>query len=130
MPKALGQSGKETAPPSRWWRTLALLWLVVLMGVALHQWHFWQQGRVGTDVMALLPQDEHAPDVAQVTGQLSEQFARQLVVMLGAEDWSQTRAAAQVFHQHVLAGEFPLREAEVASTAAIWSFIALGSKRC
>ena len=121
MSTVLGQSGKETAPPSRWWRTLALLWLAVLMGVAVHQWHFWRQGRLGTDVMALLPQDERAPDVAQVTGQLSEQFTRQLVVMLGAEDWNQTRVAAQAFHQHVLAGEFPLREAEEASTAAMHS---------
>lgn len=108
--------------PSGWWRTAALLWLLVVLCVATHQWRFWQQGRIDTDVLALLPVDEHAPDVAQATQQLSEQLSRQLVVMLGAPDWNATRAAAQAFRQQLAADDGGhLKETELVQTSSMQS---------
>lgn len=57
--------------PGRWWRLAALAWLVVVLAMAAHQWRFWQQDRIDTDVLALLPLNEQAPDVAQATDRKS-----------------------------------------------------------
>lgn len=123
MHQALTQH--STAPaharPSRWWRAAALLWLVVVVCVAAHQWRFWQQGRVDTNVLALLPINEHAPDVAQATQQLSDQLSRQLVVMIGTPQWQSTRTAAQSFQQHLASASPLLQPAETAQSATMQS---------
>ena len=46
------------------WQVAAWVWLALCVVVAVHQWTFWRSGHFGTDVMALLPQDEQAPEVA------------------------------------------------------------------
>lgn len=81
------------APANRLWRIAALLWLLAVCGVAAHQWQFWQQGRFQSDVMALLPVDEQEPAVTLATRQLADAATREVVVMLGAKDWTQTRQA-------------------------------------
>lgn len=96
-PQTAADSGHQERPASLLWRAAALLWLLLVLAVGAHQWHFWKQGRIDTDVLALLPIDERAPDVAQATQQLAEQLQRQVVVLLGTEQWEQTRAAAQTF---------------------------------
>jgi len=83
----------KTLPPSVW-RALAIGWLLVVAGVALHQWHFWQAARLDADVMALLPQDERQPAIGLATQRLADQAARKLVVLLGAPDWPSARRAA------------------------------------
>ena len=120
-------AGRMTAPaprPSGWWRMAAVLWLLVVLCVAAHQWRFWQQGRVDTDVLALLPVNEHAPDVAQATQQLSEQLSRQLVVMLGAPEWSGTRAAAQAFRESLAEHRTLLKEGDLAPASTMQSALA------
>ena len=86
-----------TTAPSVVWRCAAVLWLLIVLLVAAHQWRFWQQDGVDTDVLALLPLNEQAPDVVAATQQLATQLSRQLVVVLGVEQWDDTRQAAQVF---------------------------------
>jgi predicted exporter len=44
------------APRWRGWRALAWLWLVVVLAVGVHQWKFWHESRLESDVLALLPQ--------------------------------------------------------------------------
>lgn len=83
----------SAARASRLWRVAALLWLLAVCGVAAHQWQFWQQGRFQSDVMALLPVDEQEPAVALAVRQLAEAATREVVVMLGTPDWTQTRQA-------------------------------------
>ncbi|MDR2329591.1 MAG: MMPL family transporter [Comamonas sp.] len=90
-------SGHQERPAGLLWRAAALLWLLLVLAVGAHQWHFWKQGRIDTDVLALLPINERAPDVAQATQQLAEQLQRQVVVLLGTGQWDHTRAAAQTF---------------------------------
>ncbi|WP_226858523.1 hypothetical protein [Diaphorobacter aerolatus] len=96
-PSSPADDAHQDRPASTLWRAAALVWLLVVLAVAGHQWYFWSQGRIDTDVLALLPLDEQAPDVSLATRQLSEQLQRQIVVLLGTSQWEQTRAAAQTF---------------------------------
>ena len=110
------------AGPGRLWRAAALLWLLVVLAVAGHQWYFWQQNRIDTDVLALLPLNEQAPDVAQATQQLSEQLSRQVVVLLGTAKWSDSQQAAQLFRSSIAANQgVPLREEPLARQTSMQS---------
>jgi predicted exporter len=88
---------------------LALTWLLVVLAIALHQWHFWHQGRLDTDVLALLPEDEQAPEVAQATRVLAERASRQVVVMVGAHEWQQARRAAAAWRGALQQAGAPLQ---------------------
>ena len=79
------------------WQVAAWLWLACSVVVAVHQWHFWRAAHFDTDVMALLPQDEQAPEVGRATRQLADQVSRQVVVMIGAPDWASARRAADAW---------------------------------
>jgi len=81
------------------WKIAAWAWLAFCVVVAVHQWQFWRAGHFGTDVMALLPQDEQAPEVGLATRQLAGQVTRQVVVMVGAPDWDAARQAAAAWQQ-------------------------------
>ncbi|MEX8194665.1 MMPL family transporter [Comamonas guangdongensis] len=107
--------------PGRLWRAAALLWLLLALAVAGHQWRFWQDSRIDTDVLALLPLNEQAPDVAQATQQLSEQLSRQVVVLLGTAQWSDSRQAAQRFRASLVAQQALLREEPLARQTAMQS---------
>lgn len=73
------------------------VWLLVVLALALHQWHFWQAPRLGADVFALLPQDEQMPAAQLAMKQLTQQAERRVVVMVGAPDWPRAKLAAQRF---------------------------------
>ncbi len=81
------------------WQAAAWVWLALCAVVAVHQWKFWSAAHFSTDVMALLPQDEQAPEVGQATRQLADQVARQVVVMIGAPDWAGAQKAAAAWEQ-------------------------------
>ncbi|WPB57080.1 MMPL family transporter [Xylophilus sp. GOD-11R] len=70
----------------RWWALAAALWLVAVLAVAAHQWRFWHGQRLDTDVMALLPANEQAPEIGLATRALADSAARAVVVMVGASD--------------------------------------------
>ena len=95
------------------WRLGALLWLLVVLAVAAHQWHFWRTSNVDTDVLALLPQDERAPEVAQATKQLADAAARQVVVAIGAPDWPQAQRAAQAYRDSLQRSHAPLEKSSL-----------------
>ncbi|WP_373375791.1 MMPL family transporter [Cupriavidus nantongensis] len=80
-------------------RLLALAWLVVVIGVALHQASFWRSARIDSDVMALLPGSERTATADRVLRQLADGVSREIVVLVGAPDWAQARDAAQRFGQ-------------------------------
>lgn len=84
------------------WRWLALAWLLALVGVAWHQWGFWQSPRIDSDILALLPQDAGDPAVADATRRIAGNSSRDVVVMLGAQDTDaalRARAAFETFVQ-------------------------------
>jgi predicted exporter len=103
------------------WRTpqwLAAVWLLVVLAIAGHQWHFWQAPSLDTDVFALLPQDEQAPAAQLAMRQLGEQGERRVVVMLGAADWSAIQKAALVFDQSLVGAKAGLRRVREAGVVA------------
>ncbi|MDZ5459467.1 MMPL family transporter [Azohydromonas lata] len=101
------------------WPLLAALWLLLVLGVALHQWRFWQAGQLDTDVLALLPQDERAPEVELATRQLAERAGRQVVVMLGASDWEAARRAAAAWRAGLQAADAALQPQPLGDPAAL-----------
>ncbi|WP_368563819.1 MMPL family transporter [Pseudoxanthomonas sp. UTMC 1351] len=79
------------------WRWLGLAWLLAVVAVGFHQWHFWQQSRIDSDVLALLPQDADDRVVADATRRIADASARQMVVLLGADTPERAKAAEAAF---------------------------------
>lgn len=96
----------------RRWSVAAAIWLLLVLAVGWHQWHFWQQGRLNTDVLALLPQDEQAPDVTLATRTLADRAARKVVVLVGAPDGPAARKAATAWRAAIAASGAPLKASE------------------
>ncbi len=80
-----------------WRRTAPALWLVFVLAVALHQWHFWREERLETDLFALLPADEREAGSERALHGLADAASRQVVVLVGAPQWEQARRAAERF---------------------------------
>jgi predicted exporter len=103
---------------ARTWRWLALAWLLAVVAVGFHQWHFWQQSRIDSDVLALLPQDADDRVVADATRRIADASARQMVVLLGAETPEQAKAAEAAFRSRLDAlqqeRKLPFEESESA----------------
>lgn len=87
--------------PLRGWRWLALAWLLVLAAVAWHHWGFWQSPRIDSDVLALLPEEAGDPTVADATRRIAENSARDIVVMLGAQDAAAALKARAAFEDFI-----------------------------
>ena len=92
----------------RRWAWAALAWLLVVLAVGLHQWHFWRGEKLNTDVLALLPENEQAPEVGLATRQLSDRASRQVAVLLGAANWADARRAAAAWRQGMAEAGAPL----------------------
>ncbi len=101
------------------WQVAAWAWLAVACVVAVHQWVFWRAPHFDTDVMALLPQDEQAPEVGRATRQLAAQVGRQVVVIVGAPDWASARRAATAWQAGLAAAHPPLRASALAGPDAL-----------
>ncbi|WP_035056698.1 MMPL family transporter [Andreprevotia chitinilytica] len=78
---------------TRLWRTLALVWLLVLLtaGGWLTLTHAQLGQRLDTDLFALLPRNEHDAVAEKALASLAKASERQLIVLVGAQD--KTRAA-------------------------------------
>ena len=101
------------------WQVAAWTWLAFCLVVAAHQFTFWRDAHFDTDVMALLPQDEQAPEVGIATRQLTDQVTRQVVVMIGAPDWAGAQRAADAWTQAVVAAHAPLRASAIAGADSL-----------
>lgn len=89
----------SAAPAARHYPWAAWGWLLVVIAIVAHQWQFWHDGRLDTDVLALLPQDERQPEVGQATRALADAAGRRVVVMLGAATEADARRAAAAWRQ-------------------------------
>ena len=81
----------------RIWRWLAVAWLLVAIAVAAYQWRFWQQNRIDSNVLALLPLDSGERAVNDVTRRIAEAGAQQIVVLLGAATPEGAKAAETAY---------------------------------
>ncbi|MCT9812946.1 hypothetical protein N0K08_20140 [Acidovorax sp. Be4] len=100
--------------PGAWWRLAAIVWLLCVLAVGWHQWNFWQQGRVDMNVLALLPEDEQAPEVGLATRKLVDGISRQVMLLVGGEDWNEVRAATALLREKLPAGAAGLQEQPLA----------------
>ncbi|WP_439686791.1 Membrane transport protein MMPL domain-containing protein [Cupriavidus oxalaticus] len=96
-PASAGYASRARMAPLA--RLLAFCWLLAVLALALHQASFWRSDRIDTDVMALLPGSERTATADRVLRQLADGVSREIVVLVGAPDWEQARAAAQSFGQ-------------------------------
>jgi predicted exporter len=109
----------QSVRSGRGWTLLALLWLLLVLAVAAHQWRFWQAGRLDTDVLALLPHDERAPVVDLATRELADRAGRQVIVMLGAADWDAARRAGAAWREALQAAHAPLQPRALGNDASL-----------
>lgn len=67
-------------------RTLALVWLLLVLAITAHNAWLWTGNhlKLETDVLAMLPQDDHDVDLADATRSLADAAARRIVVLVGA----------------------------------------------
>ncbi|MFP2899738.1 MMPL family transporter [Corallococcus sp. 4LFB] len=97
---------------------LAILWALVVLAVGVHQVQFWRSARLDTDVLALLPEDEQAPEVDAATRKLADDAGRQVVLLVGAKDWPSAQRAAEEATR-VLSESADLLEPAVVDTSAL-----------
>lgn len=114
-PEELAHLPQVAAAP---WRLAALVWLVCVLAIATHHWQFWRAGRLDTDVLALLPPSEHAPEVGRASRLLADGVARQVVVLVGAPEWAEAKRAAAAWRHALDQSKAPLRSADVATAQA------------
>ena len=80
-----------------WRRVAPWLWLACVLGVAVHQWQFWHQDRLETNLFALLPADEREAGSERALRGLADAASREVLVLIGAPQWEQARRAAERF---------------------------------
>lgn len=81
----------------RFWRFMAWAWLLLVLAVGVHQLRFWSGDNIESNVLALLPEDAQDPALEQATRRIVDAGARQIVVLLGAADDAQAKAAANAY---------------------------------
>jgi predicted exporter len=84
-------------PRPRLWPALALAWLLAVAALGVHQVGFWREARLDSDVMALLPGEGDDALLQAANGRIAGAATRQVVVLLGSEDWNRSRTAAEAF---------------------------------
>ncbi|KAA2286347.1 hypothetical protein F0415_00130 [Arenimonas fontis] len=77
-----------------------MAWLLLVAMLGWQQVGFWREGRLDSDVFALLPGSAD-PALQAATDALAEAASQQVVVLLRGGDWAATRAAAQAFLTHL-----------------------------
>jgi predicted exporter len=95
----------------------AIFWALVVLAVGVHQVSFWREARLDTDVLALLPEDEQAPEVDIATRKLADEAGRQLVLLVGAKDWPSAQKAADEATRSLEQAADVLEPAEVGTSA-------------
>lgn len=99
------------------WKALAWAWLLCVAALAVHQAAFWREARLDSDVLALLPGETGDVLLEAANERLSAGATRQVVVLVGAPDWTRTRTAAQAFAAALAGPESPLVAAPQADEA-------------
>lgn len=87
------------------WRWLAWLWLVAVLALGAQQAQFWRKPAIDTDVMALLPGSGDDPVLAIANRRLADAVTDDVVVLLSADDWGKTQAAARAFTDAIAHGK-------------------------
>lgn len=85
----------------RGWKWLALAWWLAVLALAWQQAGFWREGRLDSNVFALLPGGAD-PRLDAAYSRLADATAQQVVVLVSAPTWDATRRAATAFDREVI----------------------------
>ena len=102
-------SFKHSPAITRW---LALIWLLVMLALAWHQWQFWRSPALATDIFAALPKDKQSAFADRALQQLAQANERRIVVLIGSPDWAQAQQAAHAFQTAMAAESMPFQPIE------------------
>lgn len=89
------------------WLLLAIAWVIAVSGLLVQQAGFWREGRLDSDVFALLPGGAD-PRLAHADARLAEAGAQQVVLLLDAGDPEATQRAAEALLAHLAASAAPV----------------------
>ncbi|MFZ2237823.1 MAG: hypothetical protein WAV67_15820 [Dokdonella sp.] len=103
-------------------RTLALVWLLLVLAITAHNAWLWTGDRLEleTDVLAMLPQDDREPDVAEVTRALADAGARRIVVLVGADSAAASQRAGDAYAAALADSPVDVRYRIEDETASDW----------
>ena len=84
-------------------KLLAWLWTLVVCLLVLHNSYLWLHQRIApeTDILALLPLQERDPVLKQAFTQMVDTGQQRLMVLVGADDWTQARVAADAYRSEL-----------------------------
>jgi predicted exporter len=97
---------------------LAWLWGLVVCFLLVHNGYLWWNHRIApeTDILALLPLQKGDAVLRQAFTHMVDKGQQRLIVLVGADEWSQARDAADAYHLAV-ASHADLLQLEQRSTA-------------
>lgn len=89
----------KSPPTNRLTRTLAWVWLVVVLAVGGHTaWlYFGGHLSIDTNILAMLPQNQRDPALQKVTDKLTDAASRRIVVLVGGQDWDSAKKGGDAF---------------------------------
>jgi predicted exporter len=84
-------------------KLLAWLWSLVVCLLVVHTSYLWLHQRIApeTDILALLPLQERDPVLQQAFTRMVDTGQQRLIVLVGADDWTQARDAADVYYSEL-----------------------------
>ena len=102
---------------TRWHRYLAWVWLFVVGAAVAYNAKVWlgERRSLETDFMALLPTDETDPVVSRALSQVAVSAEQNVLVLVGAPDWTQAREAGRQYQRIVARDSALLSPASMAS---------------
>ena len=103
-------------------RTLALVWLLLVLAITAHNAWLWAGDhlKLETDVLAMLPQDDREPDVAEVTRALADAGARRIVVLVGTDSAAASQRAGDSYAASLAAAPVDVRYRIEDEAASDW----------
>ena len=104
---------RASAAGERRWRGLSQIWVLLVLALIVQQVQFWRAPQLDTDVMALLPGEAQDPLLALASEQIAASATRQLVSLVGADDWARARAAAERYVAVIDAADSDLRRVQL-----------------
>ena len=120
----LVQRESDERPMRRKWAVLSWLWLALVLLLAAHQFVFWRAPMVDDNVMALLPGRVSDPIEAIVDHRMFDGMAREIVVLVGGDDWPAASRAAAAFTDQLRGSAVlaPVSDEESGAQAAVEFF--------
>ncbi len=101
-------------------RSLALLWLLLVLAAGLHVAMIAAGGLpLQTDIMALLPREERDPVVQTAKDRMTQALAGRAVVLVGHADRAVARAQAVALRQHLVTAGLVRPETDIPTAEAV-----------